>query len=60
MITPATILYSLEKNNKIFPMADAAAPNEIKIAEKPQQKRIVLNKTTLLSFSISFKFFPVM
>ena len=60
MITPATILYSFEKNNKMFPMADAAAPNEIKMAEKPQQKRIVLNKTTLLSFSISFKFFPVM
>ena len=56
MITPATILYSFEKNNKIFPIADAAAPKEIKIAENPQQKRMVLNKTTLLSFSISFKF----
>ena len=41
-------------------MADAAAPNEIKIAENPQQNKIVLNKTTLLSFSILFKFFPVM
>ena len=37
MITPAAILYSLEKNNKIFPIAEAAAPNEIKIAEKLKQ-----------------------
>ena len=60
IITPAAILYSLEKNNKIFPIAEAAAPSEMKIAEKPQQNRIVLKSTTLLSLSISFKFFPVM
>ena len=60
MIIPAKILNSFEKNNNIFPTAEAVIPNEINTAEKPSEKRIVFIKTSFLSFSISFKFLPVM
>ena len=59
IIIPATILNSLEKNNKIFPTVEAVIPKAIKTKEKPNEKRMVLIKTTCLSLSISFKFFPV-
>ena len=45
---PATILNSLEKKSRIFPIEDAAAPNVINTEEKPAEKRIVFNRTTFL------------
>ena len=60
IIMPAAILSSLEKNNKTFPIAEAAIPREIKTNEKPKQNSIVLISTFLLSLSISFKSLPVM
>ena len=59
IITPAAILNSLEKNNKILPMVEAVMPSEIKTAENPSEKRIVFIITVFLSRSISSKFFPV-
>ena len=56
---PATILNSLEKNNKMLPTVEAVIPNVINTKEKPNEKRIVLKRTIFLSLSISFKFFPV-
>ena len=38
---PAIILNSLEKNNKIFPTADAVIPKAIKIIENPRENKIV-------------------
>ena len=43
----------------MFPTAEAVAPKIIKTNEKPRENKIVLIRTTLLSCSISFKFFPV-
>ncbi len=59
IIIPATILNSLDKNNKIFPTADAVAPNVIKTNENPKENKIVLYSTIVLSCSISSKFLPV-
>ena len=59
IINPATILNSLEKNNKILPIVDAAMPRAINTNEKPNENNIVLISTFLLSFSISSNFFPV-
>ena len=59
IIIPAAILNSLDKNNNIFPTADAVAPKIINTKEKPTENRIVLIRTTFLFFSISFKSFPV-
>ena len=53
--TPAAILNSLDKNNSIFPTADAVAPKIIKTREKPIENKIVLMRTIFLSCSISFK-----
>ena len=39
-------------------MKDAAIPKDIKTAEKPSEKTIVLSKTTFLFLSISSNFFP--
>ena len=57
--TPAAILNSLDKNNNIFPTADAVAPKIIKTREKPIENKIVLMRTIFLSCSISFKLLPV-
>mgnify|MGYP000085238260 CR=1 FL=1 len=38
-----------DKNNKIFPTAEAVTPRAIKTKEKPNEKRIVLINTTCLS-----------
>ena len=43
----------------MLPTAEAVAPKIIKTNEKPRENKIVLISTTLLSCSISFKFFPV-
>ena len=59
MIKPATILNSLPKKINTFPIKEAAIPKDIKTAEKPSEKTIVLNRTTLLFFSISSNFLPV-
>ena len=59
MISPAAILSSLPKKINTLPMKDAAIPKDIKTAEKPSEKTIVLSRTTLLFFSISSNFFPV-
>ena len=59
MIKPATILNSLPKKINTFPIKDAAIPKDIKTAEKPSEKSIVLSKTTLLFLSISSNFLPV-
>ena len=56
---PAAILNSLDKNNSILPTAEAVAPKIIKIIENPSENKIVFKRTFFLSFSISFKFFPV-
>ena len=48
-----------DKNNKIFPTVEAVIPNTINTKEKPNEKSIVLTRTTLLSLSISLRFFPV-
>ena len=42
MTIPAAILNSLDKNNNIFPTADAVAPKIIKTREKPNENKIVL------------------
>jgi len=59
MIRPAAILNSLPKKINTFPINDAATPKDIKTAEKPSEKIIVLSKTTRLFFSISSNFLPV-
>ena len=59
IIRPAAILSSLPKKINILPIKDAAIPKDIKTTEKPSEKTIVLSKTTLLFFSISSNFFPV-
>ena len=41
---PATILNSLDKNNKIFPTADAVAPRLINTNENPKENKIVFIK----------------
>ena len=56
---PAAILNSLDKNNNIFPTAEAVAPKNIKIIENPKENKIVFKRTFRLSCSISSKFFPV-
>ena len=56
---PAAILNSLDKNNNIFPTAEAVAPKTINISENPIENQIVLIRTFRLSCSISSKFFPV-
>ena len=60
IINPAAILSSLPKKINMLPRKDAAIPKDIKTAEKPREKTIVLSKTTLLFFWISSNFFPVM
>ena len=57
---PAAILNSLDKNNNIFPTAEAVAPRTINTSENPTENKIVLMRTLRLSCSISSKFFPVM
>ena len=42
IITPAAILNSLDKNNKIFPTAEAVAPSVINTNENPKENKIVL------------------
>ena len=50
MITiPAAILSSFERNKSMFPTAEAVAPRIIKTNEKPNENKIVLIKTILLS-----------
>ena len=49
IIIPATILSSFDKNNKIFPIAEAVTPSEIKTKENPKENRMVLYSTTDLS-----------
>ena len=56
IIKPAAILSSYEKNNNIFPKKEAAIPRVMNTDENPKEKIIVLIKTSLLSFSISFNF----
>ena len=50
IINPAAILSSLPKKINMLPRKDAAIPKDIKTAEKPKKKTIVLSKTTLLFF----------
>ena len=57
---PAAILNSLDKNNNIFPTAEAVAPRTINTSENPTENKTVLMRTPRLSCSISSKFFPVM
>ena len=57
---PAAILNSLDKNNNIFPTAEAVAPKTINTNENPIENKIVFMRTLRLSCSISSKFFPVM
>ena len=56
---PAAILNSLDKNNNIFPTAEAVAPKTINTSENHMENKIVFIRTFLLSCSISSKFFPV-
>ena len=42
---PAAILNSLDKNNNIFPTAEAVAPRTINTSENPTE-----NKTVLITF----------
>ena len=49
IIIPAAILNSLDKNNNIFPTADAVAPSVMKTKENPKENKIVLYKTIFLS-----------
>ena len=60
MIRPAAILNSSPKKINTLPIKEAAIPKDIKTAENPREKTIVLSKTTLLFFWISSNFFPVM
>ena len=57
IINPATILNSFEKNNKTLPIAEAVMPKDINIKENPNEKIIVLYKTTSLSRSIYLNLF---
>ena len=54
--TPAAILNSLDKNNNIFPTAEAVAPKIIKTREKPNENKIVLIRTIfyLVQFHLNF------
>ena len=38
---PAAILNSLDKNNNIFPTAEAVAPKTINTSENPMENKIV-------------------
>ena len=57
---PAAILNSLDKNNNIFPTAEAVAPKIINTSENPIENKIVLMRTLRLSCLISSRFFPVL
>ena len=59
IIIPAAILNSFDKNNRIFPTAEAVTPKAIKTSENPKENKIVLYNTIFLSCSISSKFLSV-
>ena len=57
MIRPAAILNSLPKKINTLPMKDAAIPKDIKTAEKPSEKTIVLRKQLFYFFQFHLIFF---
>ena len=53
---PAAILNSLDKNNNIFPTAEAVAPKTINTSENPTENKIVFIEhfVYLVQFHLNF------